>query len=39
MPPQTIRPDDGMLPKVWPLGVTLALCGAAYVLGMLFGAK
>lgn len=39
MPPQISRPDDGMLPKVWPLGVTVVLWGIAYVLGMLFGAK
>ncbi len=39
MPPQQARPDDGMLPMIWPLGVTIVLWGAATVLGMLFGAK
>lgn len=39
MPSQAIRPDDGMLPKVWPLAVTVVLWGIAYVLGMLVGGK
>ncbi len=39
MPPQATRPDDGMLPRFWPLGVTLVLWGASWALGALFGAK